>query len=129
MTTIKVRGYQSIRDEATIVIEGFTVLTGESNRGKSAFIRAVKSAFSNKLGNSFITIGEESCEVSVIKSDHSMSWEKSKKGAVYTIDGKRSDKVGRNLPDDLALLGIKEIVTQDKKHHWPQIQGQQYPIS
>ncbi len=77
---IKVKGLQSIRNQTEISIEGFTCLTGESNRGKSAFVRSVKAALSNRLGTDFITVGEEVCETQIRTPQHVIVWEKSKKG-------------------------------------------------
>jgi DNA repair ATPase RecN len=124
MIKIRIKGFQSIREETTLEVESFTCLTGESNRGKSAIIRAMLAALSNRLGTDFITVGEEACEVEITANGHTLLWKKSKKGTTYIIDGVEHSKVGRNIPDEAALLGIKEITTQDKKKHWPQVQKQ-----
>lgn len=127
MVKITYQGFQAIRDETVLNIEGFTCITGESNRGKSSLVRGLKAPYVNMAGTDFITVGEDTCTIKQELNGHTLKWEKSKKGAVYTIDGKEYTKVGRSAPDELSVMGIREITTQDKKRHWPQIQGQQDP--
>lgn len=128
MITVCVKNYQSV-EEAELVIDGFTTLTGESNRGKSAIVRAFIAALSNKTGTEHITVGKEECHVRIENEKGpngpvSVEWTKSKKGTSYKINGSIFNKVGRSTPDELRALGIWEIETGDHRRHWPQIQRQ-----
>ena len=108
-TTVKVKNFQSIKS-ATVEIEGFTVITGKNNSGKTALQRAIKGVFENTRGHSFVRHGEDNCEVSVSFSDgNKVTWFKGKKENKYVINGKTYDKVGSGVPDPLKDLGIYPI--------------------
>lgn len=125
MITIKIKKFQSIKNPIAINLSGFTVIHGESNRGKSAIIRAIKYAFSNFSGVDYITLGEEGVELEWTYEGHSMLWCKNGSSTSYVVDGKKINRPGAGVvPDEVGLFGIREIRTSDKKKHWPQIQGQ-----
>ena len=50
---VEIRNFQSI-EKATIKIDGFTVVVGRSNIGKSALVRAVKAALTGAPVSSFV---------------------------------------------------------------------------
>ena len=53
MLKVTVEDFQSI-DKAELEVSGFTCLTGKSNIGKSALLRALNAAMKNLPANSFI---------------------------------------------------------------------------
>jgi DNA repair ATPase RecN len=57
LSHIAVENYQSIKS-ASIELGRFTVVVGQTDSGKSAFTRAIKTLTSNTRGDSFITTGE-----------------------------------------------------------------------
>ena len=124
--TIRVRNYQSIED-ATVVVDGFTVVTGQNNTGKSAFQRAVRAAFQNAKGSSFIRHGADKCIVNIDFGDgHTLQWEKgrtSKDKPKYIIDGGEPIFPGQGVPDEVLNLGIHPIEI-GKDSVWPQFAPQ-----
>jgi exonuclease SbcC len=122
---VQVSNFQSIK-KANIIIEGFTVITGPNNSGKSALMRAIRGVFLNLGGTSFVRHGENQAEVTLSFDGHTVCWEKGKGGAQYTINqGKPLTNVGRGAPDAVLNLGVSAIrVGSDRKVIWPQIAEQ-----
>lgn len=105
MKKISIKNYQSIKN-AEIELGGITVITGRTDSGKSAFFRAVKAVVSNESGDDFTTFGEKK---TVVEIDN-VKWIQSNTENSYEIDGKRWDKCGRTVPDDVRKeLNMGEI--------------------
>ena len=60
MIEVEIQNFQSI-DKVAFKIEGFTVLVGRSNIGKSALIRAIHCALTGASGTDFVRHGLD-CE-------------------------------------------------------------------
>ena len=131
-TKVKVKNFQSIQN-ATVDIEGFTVITGKNNSGKTALQRAIKGVFENTRGHSFVRHGEDHCEVSVSFDDgNKVTWYKGKKENKYVINGKTYDKVGAGVPEPLEELGIYPITCGGKAitpQFAPQFTGQVFLLN
>jgi predicted ATP-dependent endonuclease of OLD family len=81
--SIRVNNFQSLRD-VSIELGKFTVITGSTNKGKSALIRAVKAVVENRRGDGFIFTSESFCSVWLDYSSGSVGWVKQqKKSATY----------------------------------------------
>ena len=123
---IRVQNFQSIAD-ATIEVDGFTVITGANNSGKSALMRAVRAAFQNTRGTDFIRYGEDKAIVEITFNDgHSLYWEKGKsKGSkpTYIIDGGKPIYPGQGTPVELESFGVTAIQAGGKEV-WPQFAPQ-----
>jgi energy-coupling factor transporter ATP-binding protein EcfA2 len=119
---IHIKNFQSLRD-VSLDVRGFTVITGKSNIGKSAIVRAVQGALTNTKGNYFIRNGEKSCEVALSNEKVSILWNKGE-GNNYTIAGKDYRNVGFQLPPDIAALGFKGVA----ENIFPQIADQFKPL-
>ena len=123
MIRVHVRNFQSIA-QSTVEIDGFTVVTGPNNSGKTALMRAVRGVFTNAKGTSFVRHGTDNCEVTVELPDgNTVTWEKGKSTNRYTVNGKTLDKVGQGVPDEVEALGIVPI-TAGSQTVWPQIAPQ-----
>jgi len=121
---IQVKGFQATYEPVTIEVEGLTVVTGESNIGKSALVRAVMGLFTNKGGNNFITTGMEKAETTVNNQGHQVTWSKGKTTTTYTVDGEVLAKAGRgDPPKGVYDLGIKPLSVKGKVV-WPQVKRQ-----
>lgn len=118
---VTVENFQSIK-HAEIEIEGFTVITGSNNSGKTALMRAIKGAFQNTPGTSFVRHGEDNCRVEIEFDDASFAWEKGKKKPTYEVGGK-SLNPGKDVPHEVANLGVAPI-TAGGQLIWPQIAPQ-----
>ena len=69
---VTVENFQSIK-RAEIDVDGFTVITGPNNSGKTALMRAIRGAFQNAPGSAFIRHGEKECRVEVDLGDTSFT--------------------------------------------------------
>jgi DNA repair exonuclease SbcCD ATPase subunit len=125
---IKIKNFQSI-GEAEISAEKLTVIVGPSDRGKSAFIRAIKAGLLNARGNDYVKYGEDSSVVEIADQDFSLKWEKGAKVSGYvelTTDGGTEEykKLGNSMPEEVQkVTGIREVPVGDLTLT-PQIQPQ-----
>lgn len=122
---VHVTNFQSIR-EATIEIDGFTVVTGTNNTGKTALQRAVKGVFQNTPGTSFIREGETTCQVTLDLGDHTVSWSKGtgkKDRPTYIIDGGAPIYPGQGVPEEVVALGVAPLQAGGQEI-WPTIAPQ-----
>lgn len=121
--TIRIQNVQSIRD-ATLRIDGFTVVTGPNNSGKTASQRAVRGVFTNASPGPLVRHGEPQLTVDLSFDDgNTVRWEKGDKVNRYTVNGKVLSTVGRGVPPEVAALGVMEIRAGSDRL-WPQIAEQ-----
>jgi len=113
MTEITIKNFQSIK-KLKFTIDGFTVIVGKNNIGKSAIIRAIKSALTNQSGNEFIRRGEKYTEVKIKKDKLNIEW---KKGAstTYKINDQNFSKLNRAIPQPLIDAGFNKMEIGDQK--------------
>jgi hypothetical protein len=116
---IRVQQFQSIAD-STLTVEGFTAVTGPSNRGKSALLRAVSSALFSRAGDEFVRLGASASRVTITDlpaadgSRHTVVWTKGKSANAFTVDGVVYDKGGSGAPEVLEALGYRDLWIGDK---------------
>lgn len=126
MFQVRVQNFQSIAD-ATVVVDGFTVVTGGNNGGKSALMRAIRGAFQNTRGTAFIRRGQTKSTVTVTFQDGmSVVWDKGRgKGdkPTYVINNGSPIHPGQGVPDELAALGVRPI-SAGGREIWPQFAPQ-----
>lgn len=121
--TVRVKQFQSIED-ATIRIEGLTVITGTNNTGKSALFRAIRGAFTNARGTHFVRKGATHCSVELQFDDgNTVIWEKGAKANRYEVNGRPFSKVGHGPPDEVKALGVRSLSIGGIEV-WPQIAPQ-----
>jgi exonuclease SbcC len=125
---VRVRDFQSLRD-ASLDIQGFTVVTGPNNSGKTAFIRAIRGAFQNTKGSSFVRRGCAKTTVEItFDDDQSLVWEKGAKiKPSYSINGGPPIHPGQGVPDEVKALGIRGIKAGGEEV-WPQIAPQFHQV-
>lgn len=120
---VRVRDFQSIED-ATIEVDGLTVITGPNNSGKTALMRAVSGAFTNARGTKFVRHGKDSSKVELSFSDgRTLLWEKGEKVNRYELDGKALNRVGHGAPPETATLGVLPVEAAGREL-WPQFAHQ-----
>lgn len=119
---VKIDNFQSIKS-IDFEINGFTCVTGKTNIGKSAIIRAISSALLGApvVGN--VRKGNKFCTVELKSEDWSLKWEKGEKGInKYWIPFNAEtplDKVGQKQIDQIADMGFKSIqVGSDSIQPW-----------
>jgi len=102
--------------EFSLDISGLTVITGPSDKGKSAIFRALRGIFYNELPEAFIRDGQDSMLLAMeIDGHHIVAKRKKESSSAYTIDGKEFVKLAGKRPDDLKAIGINEIRIGDTK--------------
>lgn len=113
MVEVEVCNFQSI-EKATFQIDGFTVVVGRSNIGKSALVRAVKAALTGAAVVSFVRHGigclrrtkqAKTCKcytsVHLRSEGFDLLWEKGDAINRYTFNGQVYDKAERGTPEFL----------------------------
>lgn len=135
MIRVRVENFQSIEDQE-ITIQGMTLLRGDNNAGKSALIRAIRSAVSNPDSKHLVRYGAKFCRVSLWVPGAEVIWEKGDNMNRYTLtlEGlppKTFDKVGRGVvPEEVSsALGIYPVLVGSDKNReklWPQVADQEY---
>lgn len=87
--------YQSIK-YAEIEFGKITMITGQTDSGKSAFVRSLKGWAINQLGDDFVMAGEDFCRVTV----DDVVWEKGGGKNDYTVPGQKPfQKCGKAVPE------------------------------
>jgi DNA repair exonuclease SbcCD ATPase subunit len=128
---VRVQNFQSIED-ASVTIDGLTVVTGANHSGKTAFMRAIRGVFTNAPPGPLVRHGCAHLSVSLAFDDGtSVLWEKGwekpgRKGKTinrYTVNGKQIATVGRGVPPEVEGLGVREISAASDRV-WPQIAQQ-----
>jgi DNA repair exonuclease SbcCD ATPase subunit len=102
---IRVVNFQGVSD-ATIVVDGFTLLLGPTHSGKSSFIRAILSALYLSVPSDYVKFGATKAEVTLDMAEHKWEWSKGCVGSrdgshQITLDGVLHDKIGRTIPTSL----------------------------
>jgi len=115
MHKIKIKNFQSVELEE-IVIDGFTTITGRSNVGKTAILRAITSSIFNKPVGQFLRDPKSPIEVSLKGPNYEYTWKKNDKGInQYIIGDKLFDKCGGNDLSDLVSDAFKPMKIGDKE--------------
>lgn len=119
LSKIRIRNYQSLRD-ITIEPGRLTIITGDSDVGKSAVVRAIKSVIINRSGQDFITHGQQSAGVAFAFDDgRAVAWQKAESATYQIVDNGKKDtftKMGRLVPPEvLAILKMGEVAVGDEK--------------
>lgn len=126
MFKVRVRDFQSIAD-ASIEVDGFTVITGPNNSGKSALMRAIRGAFQNTKGSGFVRHKKAKATVQVeFKDGNKLEWSKgvSKKAKpTYVVNDGMPIHPGLQVPDEVRDLGIRPIMAGGREI-WPQFAPQ-----
>lgn len=128
---VRIQNFQSIED-ATLVVDGLTVVTGPNNSGKTAVMRAVGGVFTNPPAAPLVRHGAAYLSVTLTFDDGTTvtwekGWEKSgQKGSKvnrYYLNGKELQSVGRGCPPEVEALGVRPISAGSEKI-WPQVAKQ-----
>lgn len=128
-----IKNFQSIRD-AVLEFQGFTVITGRSNLGKSALVRALSGACFGLPGDYFIREGTDQCAVGLGFDDLKLKWLKVRAGKAalgretsLEVNGTKNTKLGKDHATLTEPFGLREIKTQYGRFR-PQVAGQHDPI-
>ena len=122
---LSVKDFQIIKSASLEFIPGLTVITGESNNGKSALFRAAKSCIYNEPGTTAVRVGCKNYIVGIEYNNHKVIQQKGE-NSLYLIDGKQYNKVGKTqVPEVAEVLGISALNINDsteKINFWDQME-------
>ena len=124
---VRIRNFQSVED-VELEVRGFTCITGRTNIGKSAVMRAISSAILNDPVVGKVRKGSQFCTVEVSGSGWGFKWEKGERGVNrYTIGDKVYDKTGQRQLDEVVSMGFGSIKVGDQEMQ-PWWSSQFFPI-
>lgn len=104
--------FQSVKDLEIDLNARIVLLSGPSDNGKSALLRAIKNAIFDGVGGSFFRIeeGKKKSKMAVlVESDRGkIQWDKSPKNATYTLnDTDVRDNCGKSVPKEVPeVMGL-----------------------
>lgn len=108
---VHIQNYQTIKD-VDLDIEGFTVIVGKSNVGKTALLRAVEGAMFNDPVTDKVRKGCTDVFVTIDYKDISWTWKKGENFNDYIITTPTGtvsySRVGVRTPTEITDAGFKE---------------------
>lgn len=124
ITRIELHNFQA-HEHLDLPIGALTLLSGPSNSGKSAVLRALAGLLRNDSVGPYVRHGATNLKVTIYLSDgHIVTWNKGKTDNGYELtrpDGTHSEyqKVGTSVPEDISeVLRIGPITLEDgSKEH------------
>lgn len=116
---VTIENFQSI-EKLQFEIDGFTTITGKTNIGKSAIVRAISSCLLNLPVIGMIRAGASHVTVIIENGENTIKWEKGEKGINrYTINGILFDKVGGKQLPEIVKMGYSSVkVGSDEVYPW-----------
>jgi len=128
---IEVFDFQAIR-HAKLQCEGFTVITGPSNVGKTALVRAIHGAIFGKSGDYYVRDGENACKVRIVDPDTKVVWQRVKKKKLkqitaLNVNGQIHTRLGRDHAELTEPAGFVQLPTKQGPLQ-PQFHLQHQPI-
>lgn len=122
---VSIKDFQIVKSASLEFIPGLTVIQGESNNGKSALFRAIKSCIYNEPGTTNVRVGCKNYMVGIEHKGHKVIFQKGE-NSLYMIDGQQFNKVGKTqVPEVASALGIKALSINDsteKINFWDQME-------
>lgn len=100
---ISVQDFQSI-ESGKVDLGKFTVFTGPSSSGKSAFLRALHGLTRNSFNPSQVRLGQSVTTVSAIVDGRKVEAIRGKSKSTYKLDDEEYTKAGRAVPEDVETV-------------------------
>ena len=100
---ISVQDFQSI-EYGKVDLGKFTVFTGPSSSGKSAFLRALHGLTRNSFNPSQVRLGQSVTTVSAIVDGRKVEAVRGKSKSTYKLDDEEYTKAGRAVPEDVEAV-------------------------
>lgn len=117
--TVEIKDFQSLQRVHLDIVPGINIITGRTNIGKSAVIRAIDSALFNMGDDSMVRGGKPMSAVSIDNGTHKMIFcrnakSNNEKTAYQFDDGTVQRKVGRTqLPEVAQMFNIRDVRMQN----------------
>ena len=118
---IKIENFQSLGKAELVLDNNLTVVTGKTNSGKSAIVRAIETIIFNNGSDDYIKAGSDGLSIEMDNGKHKAKYVRKVKGktdkTTYQFDdGEVQQKVGRNqLPEMENFFNIKEVRLQNNQ--------------
>lgn len=111
--SLEVRNFQSLK-ALDLELGSLTVIVGDSNVGKSAFIRSLKALASNMRGTGSVTYGSKIASISARTSSTKVTLEKGEGQGSYRLlssEGEKEyTKLGTEVPEDITkAIGLDPV--------------------
>ena len=117
---LQIRNFQCHKNRKIDFDPLVTVLTGPSDSGKSAIIRALRWACTNSPGgDAFVRDGAKRCGVRLKIDGRVIGRTKGTSENEYTLDGKKYKSFGTNVPEPIVNLLNLSPVTWQGQHDSP----------
>ena len=100
---ISVQDFQSI-ESGKVDLGKFTVFTGPSSSGKSAFLRALHGLTRNSFNTSQVRLGQSVTTVSATVDGRKVEAVRGKSKSTYKLDDEEYTKAGRAVPEDVEAV-------------------------
>lgn len=100
---IKVKDFQSIQS-GEVELGSFTVFTGPSSSGKSAFMRATQAIARNSFVPTQVSQWAKESRVSVEVDGHEIEAIRGRAKSTYVLDGEEFAKAGRSVPPQIEEI-------------------------
>ena len=112
---LSVQNFQSW-DSFDITIDGFTVVTGDSDLGKSAIYRALYGVIRNQISAAQMKLDTEVAEIRLQIDGHEIIATRKVKGSTsYIVDGEKFTSLGGNIPESMKSLNLGTIKIGDNE--------------
>lgn len=125
---VSIRNFQAISELDVSFPKGLTVITGETNNGKSSIFRAIEAAIYNVGGDSYIKAGEKFTGVKIRYQGNEVIWKKNKKYKIptsYKINGEVLGRVGKKQPAEVAqalrMEDVNLLRAKERLNFWRQM--------
>ena len=107
--SVSIKDFQIIQSASLTFKPGLNCIIGQSNNGKSAILKAVKSAIYNKPGTTSVRLGASSYAVGIQANGHTVIFQKGA-NSKYKVDNTVIEKIGRTQIDEVAnALNIRDL--------------------
>lgn len=131
-TKVIIENFQSHAHTELDLDSGINVIVGQSDKGKSAIIRAIKWLLTNEpKGSDFVRFGTDYCRVTIETSDgYKVSRIKKKNKNIYTVETPAGqvqsfENFGSDVPEEvLKATGVRKIKIDADMEILPSISGQ-----
>lgn len=121
---LQIKDFQIIKNAKLKFVPGLNVIQGESNNGKTAIFRAIKSAIYNVPGTTNVRYGADCYVIGIAYGGNTVIYKKGT-DTVYIVNGQQYNRPGRAQLTEVAdALGVKILEingTNEQLNFWDQM--------
>ena len=102
--SIIVENFQALQKLEIEFDPHITIITGETDAGKSSLMRAIEWTALNMAGDQFVRVGARDATVRLRIDRHEITRSRGKSGNTYALDGSEFKAFGNGVPSDIAAI-------------------------